>query len=312
MKELLDNCEDIIGIIIEYLNIKELLNLCLTIKQFKLLLSIKLKWKEYCFNSWNIQSNLFKINKDFDGLSLYSYTWNICSTFNIPENNNLIQNNLIIQFNGLVGENNRSIRTVQSFLPLNKPLNNFNKLIKFAKYLCGCNKHLIYDEENEKIYFKFFSTPYYDPILKIHRIELRQVAYYEIKITSDSILSLNEEDCIVVGLSKENFSLVNVMPGWDYESYGYHSDDGGIFHGKGTQLRTYGPKFGLDDIVGCGLRYDTNEIFYTLNGTYLGVAFENVSGKLYPTVGIDAQVQIHFNFGAEAFQFSLHHLVKYF
>jgi len=86
--------------------------------------------------------------------------------------------------------------------------------------------------------------------------------------------------------------------------------------------------------VGCGIDYRNNTIFYTLNGSLLGVAFTNVRGaegngkkagfspasstaspfsspyttsspsllgcELYPTVGVDANVNIAFNDGTDA------------
>lgn len=72
-----------------------------------------------------------------------------------------------------------------------------------------------------------------------------------------------------------------------------------------SQVRYYGPRFGPNDVVGCGLDYKTHEIFFTLNGQYLGVAFEGVYGKLYPTVGIDAVNPLTINFGDHPFAFDL-------
>ena len=156
-------------------------------------------------------------------------------------------------------------------------------------------------------------------------VELRTIAYYEVEIrrglgrirsNSNFFNSVNdgqdliEEDfllpeCIAVGLSSSKFSADCRLPGWDSESYGYHGDDGGLFHGNGRQISEYGTRFGIGDIVGCGINYKTKTIFFTLTGVHLGDAFHNVSGILYPTVGIDAQVNITFNFGRKPFKFQL-------
>lgn len=74
-----------------------------------------------------------------------------------------------------------------------------------------------------------------------------------------------------------------------------------------TQVRYYGPRFGAGDTVGCGLDYARKEIFFTLNGQYLGVAFDGVitHTPLYPTVGIDSRHPVSLNFGESAFSFDL-------
>jgi len=62
-----------------------------------------------------------------------------------------------------------------------------------------------------------------------------------------------------------------------------------------------------DSTVGCGLDYARKEIFFTLNGEYLGVAFDSViaSTPLYPTVGIDSRHPVSLNFGEAPFAFAL-------
>lgn len=72
-------------------------------------------------------------------------------------------------------------------------------------------------------------------------------------------------------------------------------------------MRYYGPRFGAGDTVGCGLDYARREIFFTLNGEYLGVAFEDVMAHapLYPTVGIDSLHPVSLNFGEAPFDFDL-------
>ena len=112
-------------------------------------------------------------------------------------------------------------------------------------------------------------------------------------------------EVVAVGLSSSRFLYNHRLPGWDSESYGYHGDDGNIFHGHGRQFGAYGPTFGFGDIVGCGINYRTKSIFFTLNGEFLGDAFKSVVGDLYPTVGIDSSCDVIFNFGFAPFQFDL-------
>ena len=40
-------------------------------------------------------------------------------------------------------------------------------------------------------------------------------------------------ECIAIGLATNEFRSQEKLPGWDYSSYGYHGDDGGLFHGNG-------------------------------------------------------------------------------
>jgi len=116
----------------------------------------------------------------------------------------------------------------------------------------------------------------------------------------------NTPDCIAVGLASDKFLFHEKLPGWDEHSYGYHSDDGAIFHGRGRQLSSYGPTFGVGDVVGCGIDYVRGTIFFTLNGESLGTAFDKLGESQFrPTIGVDARVNIIVNFGRTPFRFDL-------
>jgi len=117
-------------------------------------------------------------------------------------------------------------------------------------------------------------------------------------------------DCVAVGLSVK--SSRSRMPGWDSASFGYHGDDGGIFHSRGEMIRIYGPKYGEGDTVGCGVNYENGGIFYTLNGNFLGYAWcdlflvQEGNTDLYPTVGVDSSCPLFMNFGNDRpFMFDL-------
>jgi hypothetical protein len=128
----------------------------------------------------------------------------------------------------------------------------------------------------------------------------------------------SNNDCVAVGLARAEFRLVGRQPGWDALSYGLHGDDGGLFHNNGQMLRPYlppqqqaenqQPKFQPGDTIGCGIDYEQNTIFYTVNGKYTGPAFTLTEAQLtnevwYPTVGIDTNHPLRFNFGQEVFQY---------
>uniref|UniRef100_A0A6U1NJH6 B30.2/SPRY domain-containing protein n=1 Tax=Cyclophora tenuis TaxID=216820 RepID=A0A6U1NJH6_CYCTE len=102
------------------------------------------------------------------------------------------------------------------------------------------------------------------------------------------------------------------MPGWDIHSFGYHGDDGGLYHRVGQMVRQSFPLFGAGDTVGCGVDYTNNGIFFTLNGRWLGYAWTGMTVLLEhewgPTVGIDTHSPVSCNFGhdpAQPFRFEL-------
>ncbi|ORX48566.1 SPRY-domain-containing protein [Hesseltinella vesiculosa] len=74
-----------------------------------------------------------------------------------------------------------------------------------------------------------------------------------------------------------------------------------------SQHRAYGPTFGVGDVVGCGLDFRNNSIFFTRNGVHLGTAFCNLrSRSFYPMVGFKTPGdRIHTNFGQQAFLFDI-------
>lgn len=74
---------------------------------------------------------------------------------------------------------------------------------------------------------------------------------------------------IGVGFSGPKVALSRI-PGWEPDSFAYHGDDGQIFNNT-TSGKTYGPKFGTLDVIGCGINFRTNIAFFTKNGHMLGM-----------------------------------------
>ena len=241
-------------------------------------------------------------------------------------------------FLGFVGAGNQSVQTLTPFPALCPVAQDtwMGLLEEFTRSLMDRIKSMtpirIYNERHQEVKRvpsisvhrkNLFCTPFtcsHDGIGSSYVLP-RFIAYYEVLVTKrdmrtdiDATYDNATDDydaaaeCVAVGLATKAFELKR-LPGWDNDSYGYHGDDGAIFHGRGRSLATYGPSFGAGDTVGCGIDYESRSIFFTLNGKYQGTAFGGVDlteGQvLYPTVGIDAAVNVTFNFGREKFKFDL-------
>jgi len=227
-------------------------------------------------------------------------------------------------FFGRVGESNRSVQCAMPFPSFSCSLVKDSIMKKFVRclnyYSCSSGYDSVLNEYD--VSMSRLVTPFLYLENGIHKycFDIRRVSYYEIHIlpfngvntvTTPTENQLDEDiqfECVAVGLATKFFLKEKRFPGWDNESFGYHGDDGAIFHGRGRQLGTFGPTFGFNDTIGCGLDYSNQSIFYTLNGMLLGTAFLNVRPniELYPTVGIDAHCTVLFNFGAdEPFAFDL-------
>ncbi|KAI6045199.1 hypothetical protein EDC04DRAFT_2865641 [Pisolithus marmoratus] len=122
------------------------------------------------------------------------------------------------------------------------------------------------------------------------------IYYFEVELTGKASKSFIGRD---VKLSR--------LPGWEKNSWGYHGDSGTIYSGdrNGT---TFGTTFGVGDIVGCGIDFCQNKVFYTKNGSLLGTVFDNVGkdGDIYPAVGLcHTGESIRANFGQEPFKYDI-------
>ncbi|CAM0142122.1 unnamed protein product [Umbelopsis sp. WA50703] len=127
------------------------------------------------------------------------------------------------------------------------------------------------------------------------------VFYYEIEIVSKG-----RDGYISIGYCEEETPLER-LSGLDSTSYGYHANDGKCYHGSNIGA-AYGPSFTTGDVIGCGINFGANTLFYTKNGVYLGTAFNNIKidTPLYPCVGLRTPGEhIRANFGTMTFQFDI-------
>ena len=213
-----------------------------------------------------------------------------------------------IQYVGAVGMGDRCIR---ANAPLVKPIEKTKKHSIF-KFLLSRHQRPL----------KPFVSPFTGADNKIV-LTPRLVSYFEVSILSDGPDVVPQQtpgpnvsvtDCVAIGLSTEGFRCFSRMPGWDAFSYGYHGDDGGIFHASGDMLKRFGPPYGKGDTVGCGVDYHNGGIFYTLNGKMLGYGWTGLEVNqkdLYPTIGVDSNAPVDCNFGGKPFVFDLSLFLKH-
>ena len=237
-----------------------------------------------------------------------------------------------VQFTGRIGFGDRCIRADQ---PLPRPhhltKNQMRSLRKLGKSR-NFWQRLLRRHDDESPQWRPFVAPFSLPDGTVS-FTPRLISYFEVHIVNTNEMSdktpavdhphglqldrvrASSSECVAVGLSLTSFHLHSRMPGWDALSYGWHGDDGGLFHNNGQMVRHFGSTFGVGDVVGCGIDYQTSSLFYTLNGEFLGYAFEMTEAELlmdwYPTVGVDTNSLVQCNFGTDRpFQFDLQSMIE--
>ncbi|PKC15302.1 SPRY-domain-containing protein [Rhizophagus irregularis] len=124
--------------------------------------------------------------------------------------------------------------------------------------------------------------------------------YYEITILSNPN---NDQTIIAIGLATKNYSI-NRLPGCDTHSVGFHSDEGRTFHNEGYTGSKYAEKWGkVNDVIGCGYCPNTGQIFFTMNGKNLGIAYTSLFYNWYPTIGSNGFCSLNVNFGQKKFKY---------
>ncbi|KAF2761902.1 hypothetical protein EJ05DRAFT_496790 [Pseudovirgaria hyperparasitica] len=150
--------------------------------------------------------------------------------------------------------------------------------------------------------------------------------YYEIEVDcpnapSPDAPAAEEYPEVALGLCPHTARTRGWLPGRSWPrnpAWGYHGDDGSLWpvvsgdkphaglHARGHFIGN----FGHADVVGCGIDFTNNKVFYTKNGELLRTlsqekppthyAFAEVTGRLYPVVGTSRQnLTIKVNFGGD-------------
>ncbi|KAI2065861.1 hypothetical protein LOZ37_006197 [Ophidiomyces ophidiicola] len=129
------------------------------------------------------------------------------------------------------------------------------------------------------------------------------IYYFEV-----TILAKSSDGMIGVGFSNKDASLER-LPGWEQVSWAYHGDDGKTFFGDNQgQGKPYGPTFGIEDTIGCGVNFAAGTAFFTKNGIFLGNAFRDLKAlKVFPSIGMKKYPGCHVkaNFGQNPFVFDI-------
>eukprot|EP01124_Arcella_intermedia_P003482 TRINITY_DN11926_c0_g1_i1.p1 TRINITY_DN11926_c0_g1~~TRINITY_DN11926_c0_g1_i1.p1 ORF type:complete len:474 (-),score=92.52 TRINITY_DN11926_c0_g1_i1:110-1531(-) len=121
--------------------------------------------------------------------------------------------------------------------------------------------------------------------------------YFE--ITLESL----QDGVVALGLCTRDFPTSRAVPGWLDRSYGYHSDDGGIFASSGEKAKMGWQKFGAGDVVGCGI--EGGKVYFTRNKAKLETSIKLPQDLFYITVGMSRKSSWSYNFGAVPFVGSL-------
>ncbi|KAK0667487.1 ankyrin repeat-containing domain protein [Cercophora samala] len=133
----------------------------------------------------------------------------------------------------------------------------------------------------------------------------RNAAYFEVKFESSNMNGMDgpSESMISVGLCGELADMTGAHSGWRPLSVGYHSDNGGLYLENGHR-DTIHEKYGLGSTVGCGIDYETEELFFTLDGKIMiqRKCPNLIFRKLYPCVAQSyREAKVTVNFGSEKF-----------
>ncbi|POG62198.1 hypothetical protein GLOIN_2v1811861, partial [Rhizophagus irregularis DAOM 181602=DAOM 197198] len=66
----------------------------------------------------------------------------------------------------------------------------------------------------------------------------------------------------------------------------------------------YAEKWGkVNDVIGCGYCPNTGQIFFTMNGKNLGIAYTSLFYNWYPTIGSNGFCSLNVNFGQKEFKY---------
>ncbi|EPE24664.1 Ankyrin repeat-containing protein [Glarea lozoyensis ATCC 20868] len=178
--------------------------------------------------------------------------------------------------------------------------------------ISGKDKNLEFEIAPDGLEVEATSTSYRMSFRANHPFPPRKsgVDYFEITILEGE--PGQKSTTVTIGLCSEFANMSVNFAGHRQFSIGYHSDDGRIYdstddrgdekmHTPAGQCKV----FGRGDVVGCGVDWDREECFFTLNGVVLYSAKSKViRRKLYPMISLKrgdegVRVKVRGGFGGE-------------
>eukprot|EP00977_Amphora_coffeiformis_P006964 scaffold1513_cov100-Amphora_coffeaeformis.AAC.13 len=247
----------------------------------------------------------------------------------VPELVRVVESIAAVQYTGPIGGTTGSTgRSVRAANPLPKP-GKFRKVTQTHVPAKTVQKNKTRKAKAPTVTVRFVPEPFVQSYKLADgsvNTTARCVSYFEVNLVTGPKVDHEEKEesndadinnntvnnatpavpCIAVGMSLHAFDWQHALPGWDELSFGYHGDDGTARFG-GRVEEAKGPTFGqiaADDtvVVGCGIDYDRQRVFYTLHGEFLGYTdtvldtTKHLTREWIPTVGLDAtHVAVQYN-----------------
>eukprot|EP01129_Flabellula_baltica_P004387 TRINITY_DN1520_c0_g3_i2.p1 TRINITY_DN1520_c0_g3~~TRINITY_DN1520_c0_g3_i2.p1 ORF type:complete len:1020 (+),score=229.46 TRINITY_DN1520_c0_g3_i2:61-3060(+) len=147
--------------------------------------------------------------------------------------------------------------------------------------------------------FGVFSESFFDP-------NVSSYGYAEVKII-DQIHGTSP----VIALVPTTFSNFRDHPVWQSTGFGYIGETGKIF--CSGSIKRFGPVLRQGDTAGIGINYSTHEVFFTVNGKFIGSVSDSSGDDPYKLmIVLQPHNRARVNFGREPFLYKFGHKMVYY